>query len=30
MGRLAARLRRKNDFEYPPLTLWIFSAEIYF
>ena len=22
-----ARLRRKNDFEYPPLTLWIFSAE---
>ncbi len=27
MGRLAARLRRKNDFEYPPLTLWIFSAE---
>ena len=24
---LAARLRRKNDFEYPPLTLWIFSAE---
>ena len=27
MGRLAARLQRKNDFEYPPLTLWIFSAE---
>jgi hypothetical protein len=24
---LAARLRRKNNFEYPPLTLWIFSAE---
>ena len=27
MELLAARLRRKNDFEYPPLTLWIFSAE---
>ena len=27
MGLPPARLRRKNDFEYPPLTLWIFSAE---
>ena len=27
MSLLISRLPKKNDFEYPPLTLWIFSAE---